>query len=137
MHGESISGAPTSALPVTSGGRPSSATRRACRSGSRPRLPLMLVVCALVSAAVGLGPSAVPPASAFALTANWIQLAPSTSPPSRTAAAMTYDTATASTVLFGGEEVTDGSGAMLSDTWTLAGSTWTQQFPTSSPPPRY
>ena len=40
-------------------------------------------------------------------------------------------------MLFGGEEVTNGNGVMLSDTWTLQGSTWTQQFPDTSPPARY
>jgi hypothetical protein len=99
---------------------------------------MILVVSASLTAAIGLGPSAVTPASAFGLMANWIELAPTTSPPPRTAAAMAYDPATGTTVLFGGEEVTSsGNGVMLSDTWSLAGSTWTQQSPASSPPARY
>jgi hypothetical protein len=45
---------------------------------------------------------------------------------------MSYDTATGTVVLFGGY---NGS-SDLNDTWTWNGTTWTQQFPATSPPIR-
>jgi hypothetical protein len=106
-------------------------------AGKPKRSAAALVVSALLVTAISVSSSAAPPASAFALMANWIQLSPATSPPPRTAAALAYDPATGNTVLFGGDEVTGGSGTMLSDTWTWDGSTWTEQFPAVSPPARY
>ena len=44
---------------------------------------------------------------------------------------MAYDSATSQLVLFGGYE---GHQTVLNDTWTYNGTTWTQQFPTTSPP---
>jgi hypothetical protein len=43
---------------------------------------------------------------------------------------MAYDPQTNETVLFGGEN----NGTVFDDTWTWKGSTWTQQFPATSPP---
>ena len=45
---------------------------------------------------------------------------------------MAYDPATGTVVLFGGT----GHGALLGDTWTWNGTTWTQQTPATSPPAR-
>ncbi len=46
---------------------------------------------------------------------------------------MVYDPATGQLVLFGGEGY---GGDYLGDTWTWNGTTWTQQYPTTSPPAR-
>ncbi|MGP8061009.1 MAG: kelch repeat-containing protein, partial [Acidimicrobiales bacterium] len=46
---------------------------------------------------------------------------------------MAYDSATGQTVLFGG---LDANGATLADTWTYNGTTWTKQYPATSPPAR-
>lgn len=54
------------------------------------------------------------------------------SPAARAGAAMAYDDATHTVVLFGGE----GSSGDLSDTWTWDGSAWTQLHPTTAPTPR-
>ncbi len=69
---------------------------------------------------------------------TWTQQFPATSPPARYGASMAYDAATGNVVLFGGCDKSpfDQCGA-FDDTWTWDGVTWTQQFPTSSPPPSY
>jgi Galactose oxidase, central domain len=65
---------------------------------------------------------------------TWTQQFPATSPPVRDGASMAFDPATGELVLFGGR---DGSGLLLrADTWTYDGTTWTQQFPATSPPAR-
>ena len=56
------------------------------------------------------------------------------SPSARSGAAMAYDAATGTVVLFGGVK---DSGGTLADTWTWDGTTWTQQHPATSPPARY
>jgi hypothetical protein len=68
---------------------------------------------------------------------TWTEQSTATSPPPRYGAAMAYDASTGQVVLFGGEVQTGTSNVSLSDTWTWDGTTWTQQFPTTSPPPRY
>jgi hypothetical protein len=93
-----------------------------------------VVLTTLLTAAVGLGASGAPSASAVSLTPNWIQLSPPSDPPARTAASMAYDPATGDVVLFGGADVTGGPEILLSDTWTWDGSTWSEQFPSASPP---
>jgi hypothetical protein len=45
---------------------------------------------------------------------------------------MAYDAGRGESVLFGGY-----GASTLGDTWTLAGTTWTAQTPTTSPPPRF
>ncbi|MGI8552554.1 MAG: Kelch repeat-containing protein [Dehalococcoidia bacterium] len=60
----------------------------------------------------------------------WAQQTPSSSPPARQDAAMSYDAVHSQVVLFG------GCCGFLGDTWTWDGSTWTQQHPNSSPLPR-
>ncbi len=61
---------------------------------------------------------------------TWTQQVPATSPPASWHAAMTYDTATGNTVLFGGQ----GRTRLLGGTWTWDGTTWTKQAPATSPP---
>ncbi len=51
-------------------------------------------------------------------------------PPARTGAAMAYDAADGTVVMFGGE----GRSGSLGDTWTWNGSAWTQAHPATSPP---
>jgi len=46
---------------------------------------------------------------------------------------MAWDGAARNIVLFGG---IDSAGTFLNDAWTWDGTTWTQQFPPVSPPPR-
>ncbi|MGH9018503.1 MAG: Kelch repeat-containing protein, partial [Acidimicrobiales bacterium] len=103
------------------------------RRGRRTLLPAVIVVLAGAGAVVGPTGG---PAGAVALTTNWIGLSPASSPPARTSAVMAFDPATGDTVLFGGDSIVDGSGALLADTWTWNGVTWTEQFPAVSPPAR-
>ncbi|TME20784.1 MAG: hypothetical protein E6I68_12320 [Chloroflexi bacterium] len=56
-----------------------------------------------------------------------------TPPPARMGAAMTYDAATRTVVLFGG---ISGDGTPLSDTWAWDGCHWSQLKPAVSPPGR-
>jgi hypothetical protein len=74
-----------------------------------------------------------PPLSVSAAGATWTQQSPATSPPARYSAAMAYDSASSSVVLFGGFNTI----SRLADTWTWDGTTWTQQTPATSPPARY
>ena len=79
---------------------------------------------------LGMAPAAVQASPATALT--WTKQHPASHPPARTGAAMAYDAATGTAVLFGG-----GSNlGVLGDTWTWDGTTWTQQAPAASPPAR-
>src|SRR5579864_222854 len=57
---------------------------------------------------------------------------PGPSPSARTGAAMAWDEATHSVILFGGRTV---SGA-VNDTWSWDGSSWRQLSPATSPPAR-
>src|SRR2546423_1315398 len=67
-----------------------------------------------------------PPAESVA----WTQLAPTTSPPERFAAAMTYDATRGNAVLFGGARVASTPPTTFySDTWTWDGTDWTQRSP--------
>jgi hypothetical protein len=68
------------------------------------------------------------------LAATWTKQAPATSPPARNAAAMAYDAATGTAVLFGGQGRT---GRSLGDTWTWNGTTWTKQAPATHPTARF
>jgi hypothetical protein len=76
---------------------------------------------------LGMVPSAVQASSAAGAT--WTKQAPAASPPGRDSAAMAYDAATSSVVLFGGTN-------LLGDTWTWNGTTWTKRTPANSPSPR-
>jgi hypothetical protein len=91
----------------------------------------VLVGCGVL----GMAPAAVQASSAPAAT--WTKQAPAASPPARSGAAMAYDAATKTVVLFGGHTGPSGGGRFLADTWTWNGSTWTKRAPAASPAARY
>src|SRR5215469_11958565 len=93
---------------------------------------MLQVSAAMLTAAGLLG--AVPPAAASAHALDWTKQAPASSPPARYDAAMAYDAATKTVVLFGGD---DGKSHNFGDTWTWNGSTWTKQAPAAHPAARY
>ncbi len=66
---------------------------------------------------------------------TWTHLSPSTSPPARFAAGMTYDPASGAgyMVMFGG----CGAICPLGDTWKFSSGAWSNISPSSSPPARY
>jgi hypothetical protein len=64
---------------------------------------------------------------------TWTRQSPAVHPPARGNAAMAYDAATGTAVLFGGYR----NGHALGDTWTWDGTTWTKQAPATSPGARY
>jgi hypothetical protein len=64
--------------------------------------------------------------------ANWVQLFPTSAPPSRAYGAMVYDAKHQQMVLFGGSL----DGDYVGDTWVWDGTTWTQKSPATSPPAR-
>jgi len=76
---------------------------------------------------LGVFPPAVQASSS--LGSNWARQAPASSPPARSNAAIAYDAATGTVVLFGG----GGTNRQFSDTWTWDGSTWTKQNPATHP----
>ena len=63
---------------------------------------------------------------------NWHQLQPAMSPPARWGHAMAYDSATQTTILFGGY----GEYGDSNDTWSWDGTNWTQITSAASPLPR-
>jgi hypothetical protein len=65
---------------------------------------------------------------------TWTQQSPPTSPPALYEASMTYDATIGQIVLFGG--FSDDRDTTAGETWTYDGTTWTQQFPVTSPPAR-
>lgn len=69
---------------------------------------------------------------------NWTALG-GAAPPYRQDAAMAYDNATSSVILFGGCLVASGCtlAGVLGDTWSYSGGTWRQLSPPTSPPARY
>jgi uncharacterized repeat protein (TIGR01451 family) len=89
-----------------------------------------LAVAMMAGALTGSRASAAGPAGPAGSTWTWLQ--PATSPSARVGAAMAYDAATKSIVLFGGGTDT----AVLGETWTWDGTNWTQASPATSPPPR-
>ncbi|MDE1837127.1 MAG: PKD domain-containing protein [Euryarchaeota archaeon] len=64
----------------------------------------------------------------------WTQLAPTTSPPARGLQNSQMDTDGGSPLIWGGYDF--NTGQCFADTWTFAGGQWTQQSPTTSPPPK-
>ena len=65
---------------------------------------------------------------------NWTKKTPAASPTARRWAAMTYDPATSQLVLFGGYGNNGfGVDAVLGDTWTWTGTSWTKQSPAVNP----
>jgi hypothetical protein len=103
--------------------------RRASRSGGWR--PFGACAGALTIAAV-LGAVSPATAAASSQALDWTKQAPAASPPGRQGAAMAYDAANGTVVLFGG----DGNKATLGGTWTWNGTTWTLQHPATSPPAR-
>jgi hypothetical protein len=77
---------------------------------------------------LGMTPAQVSSAS----TQTWTQQDPAVHPPARDCAAMAYDAATGTAVLFGGYRSNREAG----DTWTWDGTTWTHQHPAVHPPAR-
>jgi hypothetical protein len=65
---------------------------------------------------------------------TWTQQAPATSPSPRNDASLAYDAATSQLLLFGGFQSVFGP--TFGDTWLWDGTTWVQQSPATSPPPR-
>lgn len=55
----------------------------------------------------------------------WKKLTPAQSPPARYDAPMVFDPDQHRTVLFGGQGLGEGQGALLNDTWTWDGTSWT------------
>lgn len=69
-----------------------------------------------------------------ALTHNsWNQICTACPLGAREDVQMAYDAANGYLLAFGGY----ANGVVMADTWTYSGGTWTQQFPTSSPPARF
>jgi len=68
---------------------------------------------------------------------TWTQQSPSASPSPRLTP-LAYDPATQSVMLFGGgiEHPPGSGGSAFGDTWSWNGTTWTQQFPVTSPSAR-
>jgi hypothetical protein len=67
---------------------------------------------------------------------TWTRQHPAVHPSARYYAAMAYDDATSTAVLFGGSNGTTSSLGDLKDTWTWDGTTWTQQAPAVHPATR-
>ncbi len=84
-----------------------------------------------MSGVLGMAPAAW---ASSAPVPAWTQQHPAASPPARRDAAIAYDAATGTVVLFGGNSTQSHSN--LGDTWTWDGTTWTQQHPAASPPVR-
>jgi len=83
------------------------------------------------------GPLSLSDTWVLAPVTGWTQLKV-TGPSARFDVSMVWDSLHSQAVLFGGGDwVNNGIIFMLNDTWTWNGSTWTQQFPANSPPPRY
>ncbi|HTW39828.1 MAG TPA: hypothetical protein VMF04_03100 [Thermoplasmata archaeon] len=64
---------------------------------------------------------------------TWTNITPIHSPPASFWSSMTYDAATDSVILFGGNNQTSDYG---NDTWSFSGGVWTQLFPHTLPPGR-
>jgi hypothetical protein len=79
-------------------------------------------------AAMGMAPPAAQASSVLAAT--WTKQAPAVHPPALVDAAMAYDAATGTAVLFGGQT----HKSLIGETWTWNGTTWTQQAPAVHPP---
>jgi hypothetical protein len=95
--------------------------------------PVRRVAVALMALALGalsLVSLSSPAKASVTTVSNWLQVSSPTSGPSpRYDAAMAYDAATGTTVLFGGF-----NGSQLAETWTWNGIVWTKQSPLTSPP---
>lgn len=68
---------------------------------------------------------------------RWTEAHPPSAPPSRAGAGLVYDRARHVALLFGGEVWwTNMNGREVDETWAWDGQTWTQLYPTTSPPPQ-
>jgi Galactose oxidase, central domain len=103
-----------------------------CRDRGRGRAYLLAVAAGLLAAVgvPGVAQSAAVTGSSSGLT--WTKQHPAAHPSARSGAAVAYDAATGTVVLFGGA----GSQGVLGDTWVWDGSTWAKQHPAASPPAR-
>jgi hypothetical protein len=95
---------------------------RVCDPGG-PRWLAVVTAALAACGVVGAFPSVALAGSAAVPT--WTRQHPATSPPAQSSAAMAYDAATGTVVLFGSGE-----------TWTWDGTTWTRQHPATSPAAR-
>jgi hypothetical protein len=103
---------------------------RVCWPGGR-RLTAGAIAVLSVVGVLGVFPPAVQASPSLAPT--WTRQAPASSPPARADAAIAYDAATGTVVLFGGYTRTAGGVVAFGDTWTWDGSTWTKQNPAAHP----
>ena len=103
--------------------------KRVCSPGGRR----WLAVVAAVLAACGVAGAVPASAVGSSPVPDWTKQAPAVHPTALTNAAMAYDAATGTVVLFGGA---GRRGSMLGGTWTWDGTTWTKQAPATSPPAR-
>jgi hypothetical protein len=87
----------------------------------------MMVKKTVVTRATALAVCGVLGMAPAAAQARWTQQHPASHPPARAHAAMAYDTATRTVVLFG------AGGYRDADTWVWNGSTWTQRAQKSHP----
>jgi hypothetical protein len=65
---------------------------------------------------------------------QWRAVSPASSPSPRHAPYLAWSAIDQQVLLWGG--VDPGNGALLDDTWSWDGTTWTQRFPLNAPPPR-
>ena len=97
----------------------------------------VMALLATVLAACGGAPSA-SSSSVASSEGAWTEQHPAVSPSPRDMAAMAYDPSTGTAVLFGGQSDNPSRTPLgLDDTWTWNGTTWTEQHPATSPPPRW
>jgi hypothetical protein len=95
----------------------------------------------------GAGPPADLPTSVHAALGDtwewtsrgWSRSSPGTAPPARSGAALAFDAATGTDVLFSGEAGPTDSAEpqLLGDTWSWNGSRWTEVKPANRPTPRF
>lgn len=76
-------------------------------------------------------------ATSDCVTWAWSPVLLGASPPARYDAQLTYDPVRKVSVLFGGQNITNGEETPLADTWQWDGATWTELAPTTYPPKRF
>jgi sugar lactone lactonase YvrE len=109
-------------------------TYRACRSHWRGQIRHAATLTALLCV-VAL---CMPAKAQVTQLPVWTEQNPTTIPAVRVYAMMAYDAAAGNIVLFGGanDSGVNSSFNILNDTWVWNGTTWTEQFPTTSPSAR-
>ena len=105
----------------------------------RRRLLATLAACTLLIALGPLGDGLASVQAATNAASGWSQwyATQGGTPGLRSGAAMAYDAATGTVVLFGGCCNPFTNGESFGDTWTWDGNTWMQQQPTTDPPARF